>query len=134
MVDGKHPYQQLIDDGKLHMIKSTKLDLDDLYLNSKGKALIKGLLQHDPNKRSWKLLQENGWFTVSSMYCLFTSRTVCYTVTLSVFHRKRGRAIGRSARSDTGGKRDCGEYVVCYFLSLYTLSAMCIPWSFSKWF
>ena len=36
-------------------------DLDNLEIDKAGKGLLKSLLEIDPKKRSWDILEENEW-------------------------------------------------------------------------
>ena len=60
MLEGEHPY---LGQGKniLMVIQTKPLNLSHLKINDAGKTLLRGLLEQDPRKRTWKLLQRNPW-------------------------------------------------------------------------
>lgn len=63
MLEGKHPY---CGHGKnlLMVIQTKPLDLGGLKVDNAGKELLRGLLEQDPRKRSWELLQRNTWLGI----------------------------------------------------------------------
>ena len=64
LLEGRHPY---LGQGSniLNVIQTKPLDLSRLKVNNAGKALLRGLLEQDPQKRTWEMIEKNLWFQVN---------------------------------------------------------------------
>ena len=62
MLTGKHPYVPLEEDEDLlTSIRNRPLNLDQLKVSKECTALLLVLLEQDPTKRTWKVLENNPW-------------------------------------------------------------------------